>query len=149
MIRKKLGILMVAAILIAGIPPAAATAETVTIDLKAILASNDSNAIDARISDIAAEYQSVFRYSSYQLVSRNNMSLGVGQTRSASLPGSRTMHITLVRVSDNRAHLSLRILKKNRQIFETTAELLNNRSLTVGGPRYQNGYLLFHITSSF
>ena len=149
MICKKLGILMVAAILIAGIPPAAGAAQTVRIDLKTILASNDSNEIDARISDIAAEYQSVFRYSSYRLVSRDNMSLGMGQSRSASLPGSRIMHISLVRVTDNRAHLSLRIMKKNRQIFETTAELLNNRSLTVGGPKYQNGYLLFHITSSF
>jgi hypothetical protein len=149
MTTGKIWLLIIVTALVMGSLSSAGAAETVNIDLKTVLASNESDKIDPQIADLAQELQSVFRYSSYRLINHNKMALKPGQTGEAPLPGNRVITITVVQVDGNRANLKLRILKDNRQIFETVAELLNNRSLTVGGPKHQNGYLLFNITSSF
>jgi hypothetical protein len=77
------------------------------------------------------------------------MSLTKNQTGSASLPGGRSLKITPLEIKGNRVALRLEIFKDGRQIFQTKARLLNRSSITVGGPRYQGGYLLFNIFGSF
>jgi len=77
------------------------------------------------------------------------MGLTMGQTGQASLPGGRLLKITPVGITGNRVTLKLEIHKKRRQIFHTQIQLLNHGRITVGGPRYRGGYLLFNISSSF
>jgi len=59
------------------------------------------------------------------------------------------MKITPKGVSGNRATLKLEIFKKNRKIFQTVVQLRNKSSITVGGPKYRDGNLLFNIFNSF
>jgi hypothetical protein len=66
-----------------------------------------------------------------------------------SLPGGRMMSITLKGISGRRATLQLEIYKRKRQIFQTIIQLRNRSSVTVGGPEYRGGYLLFNIYNSF
>jgi len=114
-----------------------------------ILASQDSKFRDPRLSALIGEMESVFRYSSYRQLSRDRMNLGIGDTGVASLPGKRQLKITPIRVSGNRAELRVMIFKQGQQIFQTVIQLLNGGSMTVGGPKHKNGYLLFNISSSF
>jgi hypothetical protein len=73
----------------------------------------------------------------------------MNQKGTASLPGERALHITPIRIEGNRITLQLEITKKGRQTFQTVIKLLNNGSITVGGPRHQKGYLLFNVSSTF
>jgi hypothetical protein len=73
----------------------------------------------------------------------------MGETREVSLPGKRILKITPVQVTGNRVELKLVMLKKKQNIFQTVVKLLNKSSLTVGGPEYEDGYLLFNISASF
>ena len=121
----------------------------VRIDVKTILASNEGRDIDPRLRGLVRELKSVFRYSSYQLLSQDRANLRMNRSERISLPGGRMMSITLKGLSGRRATLRLEIYKRKEQIFQTVIQLRNQSSVTVGGPEYRGGYLLFNIYNSF
>ena len=122
---------------------------SVKIVVKTVLASQDSTSVDPRISALTRKLQSVFRYSSYRLISEENMDLRIGETGTVSLPGDRMLKVTLLRVTENRAELQLLIFKNERRIIKTRIQVLNHGSITVGGPEHKGGFLLFDIFNSF
>jgi hypothetical protein len=124
-------------------------AEKVNVAVKTVLASQGSEFIDPELSGLAQELQSLFRYSSYRLLSKDRLSLNVRETGTVSLPGKRVLRITPTGVQGKRVELQLVILKKERQIFETVIQLLNKGSIIVGGPKHKDGSLLFNISASF
>jgi len=121
----------------------------VKIVVKTVLASQDSASVDPRISVLTRKLQSVFRYSSYRLISEESTHLRIGETGTVSLPGDRMLKVTPVRIIANRAELQLLIFKKERQIIKTRIQVLNHSSITVGGPEHKGGFLLFDIFNSF
>ena len=121
----------------------------VRIDVKTILASNNGRDTDPRLKGLVRELKSVFRYSSYQLLSQDRANLRMNRSERISLPGGRMMSITLKGLSGRRATLLLEIYRRKEQIFQTVIQLRNQSSVTVGGPEYRGGYLLFNIYNSF
>ncbi|MFC1885064.1 hypothetical protein ACFL2O_09860 [Thermodesulfobacteriota bacterium] len=146
--RKTSVLLLSAFILVCTALPARAQ-DKISIVVKTVLASQGEEYIDPSLKDLAKELQSVFRYSSYRLLGQDKMSLGKGQTGTASLPGDRSLKITPLSTKGDRVTLKLEIIKGGRQIFQTEARLRNRSSITVGGPKYKGGYLLFNIFGSF
>jgi hypothetical protein len=121
----------------------------IQLDVKTILASNEPGNIDPRLQNLINELKTVFRYSSYQLVGQNKLSLESNKKGSVSLPENRVMTIIPKGVSGNRVTLELEILKGNSQIFQSVIKLKNRSSITIGGPEYKGGNLLFNIFASF
>jgi len=146
---KELFLPLLLIVLISGLTCPAWAEKRINIVIKTILASNNSTLIDPGISTLAQKLQSVFRYSSYRLLSQDSMDLGMGETGTVSLPGNRKMKITPVRIMENRVELQLLIFKKKRQVIQSTIQILNHGSITVGGPEHKGGYLLFDIFNSF
>ena len=148
-IKRLLLMILLITVTIGGLIGISRAGPRISIATITVLASQDSNFRDPRLSALIGELESVFRYSSYRQLSRDRMNLGIGETGITSLPGNRQLKITPIRVGGNRAELKIIILKQRRQIFQTVIQLLNGGSMTVGGPKYRNGYLLFNISSSF
>jgi len=121
----------------------------VHIVVETVLASQGSQYLDPRLSNLIEELQSVFRYSSYRLLGQKPMDIRMGQTDMVSLPGDRVLKITPTKVTGNRVELQLVISRNKNQIFQTMIQLLNHGSIIVGGPKYEDGYLLFNISTSF
>ncbi len=121
----------------------------INIVVKTVLASQDAEYTDPRLSSLIRELKSVFRYSSYRLLSQDSMNPSIGETDSVSLPGNRVLRVTPVGIKGNRVEFRLEILKNRQQIFQTVFKLLNRSSITVGGPKHKKGYLLFNISGSF
>ena len=117
--------------------------------VRTILASQGKRSIDPQLRGLVQELQSIFRYSSYKLLSQDSLNLQLNKSGRVSLPGGRVLKITPKGISGNRATLNLEILKNNRQVFNTVIKLRNGSSITVGGPKHKNGYLLFNISISF
>ena len=126
---------------------------TIHINIKTLLASQNAGPTSPQIKSLTKEYRSVLRYSSYKLLSQNQLNLNLNESGRVSLPGNRTLKITPKGISGNRASLELVIFKKNRKknrkIFQTVVQLRNRSSITVGGPKYRDGNLLFNIFNSF
>ncbi len=124
-------------------------APDIGIRVKTILASQDSAHVDPQLKKLVGELKSVFRYTSYRLLSENRLRLQITQTGTVALPGNRILRITPTGIRGKRAELNLVILKNSRQIFQTTIQLLNRKSITIGGPRHKKGILLLNIFNSF
>lgn len=140
----------VAAIFLTMLVAAGAWAQSpITIDVKTVLASKGKAYIDPRLTRVARELKSVFNYSSYELLSENGMRKRMGETGTIALPGKRVLQITPMEIKGKRVKLKLVILNKKRKDFQTVIQLLNRSRLTVGGPQYKGGYLLFNIACSF
>jgi hypothetical protein len=122
---------------------------SIDIDVKTVLASNDTSYGDPQIPELTQKLKSVFRYSSYRLLSRNRLVLKTNETGEVSLPGKREMKIRPVRILGDRAELELLILKKKRQVIQSRVQIINRGSIVLGGPQYKGGYLLFEIFISF
>jgi len=149
MTQRNLHVLFVLPIVACLLVMPAQADQKVGIVVKTILASQESEYLDSRLSSLVEELRSVFRYSSYRLLSEDSTNLGMGETCEVSLPGKRILKITPVQVVEDRVELQLVILKQKKEIFQTVVKLLNKSSLTVGGPEYEDGYLLFNISASF
>lgn len=130
-------------------PSAFPAAPGVRIEVKTILASQEKDFVDPRLQELTRELQSVFRYSSYEFVDRKNLTVAGGATASVNLPEKRVLNITSKGVEGNRAILELEIVRGNSRIFHTVIKLRNNSSITIGGPEYKGGNLLFNIFASF
>ncbi len=122
---------------------------TIHINIKTLLASQNAGPSSPQIKSLTEEYRSVLRYSSYKLLSQNRLNLKLNESGRVSLPGNRIMKITPKGITGNRVSLKLEIYKKNRKIFQTVVQLRNKSSITVGGPKYRGGNLLFNIFNSF
>ena len=125
------------------------TTSKINITVKTISATQDSQYVDPLLKGLAEELTSVFRYTDYRLLGEDRIQLQLKKTGNISLPGNRILKITPTRISGNRAELHLVILKENRQIFQTTIQLLNRGSITLGGPKHKKGILLLNIFNSF
>ncbi len=121
----------------------------IAIVARTVLASNEGAYMDPGLGHLSAELRSVFRYSSYRLLSQDSMSLALMQSGAVALPGGHTLQILPSGISGRRAELKLSILQDGRLIFNTVVQLRNRSSVTVGGPKHQGGYLLFNISASF
>jgi hypothetical protein len=122
-----------------------------TIDLivKTILASQKPGRDDPSLKSFTNGVKDVFGYSSYKLLSRDNLRLNQENSGRISLPGNRSMKITSKGISGGRVTLQVEMFKNNKQIFQTVVRLLNDSEVTVGGPKHEDGNLLINIFASF
>lgn len=119
------------------------------IIVKTILASKNKNSVDPRLKDLVQELNSVFRYRSYEFLGQKQINLTENKRAAVGLPEGRKMNITSNGIKGNRVTLQIEILKGNSKIFQTVIQLRNNASITIGGPGYKGGNLLFNIFTSF
>ena len=119
---------------------------TVRTDVRVIHASQGQKHIDPGLKDLAEELGSVFKYTSYKLIKTKTMNLGDNQKGSVKLPGKRSLVVTPVKISGKKIKYQIGIFKSGEQIFKTQILLNNKRSITIGGPKFKKGYLLFNIS---
>jgi hypothetical protein len=142
--------LLTIAVLLPTLPAVSGAAATVTIDVMTVLASNESDHIDPALAELAKGIDS--RYSGTPpMNSSGAMPCGSPWAKARVLPCPAAGELTInpTRIRGNHLEMKLSIFKGKKSVFQTVIELRNNSSLTVGGPRYKKGYLLFNLSASF
>lgn len=132
-----------------GTPDSLLAQESCRISVDTILAARNDTVVDPQLKRHISELQSMFNYTSYRLLNSESLDLHVGQAGMVSLPGDRRLKITPQKIHGNRADIALQMMKQERTVFETQIQLLNRGNLFVGGPVYQNGNLIFKISSTY
>ncbi len=122
---------------------------TINLSVKTILASQKPGQSDPNLKSFKDGMKDIFGYSSYKLLSRDNLKLNQNSSGRISLPGNRSMKITSKGIDGNRVTLQVEIFRDNKQIFQTVVGLLNDSEVTVGGPKHEDGNLLINIFASF
>ena len=147
MIRSaKIYLLTMGALALLTVLSPALAADTVLTRVKVIHAATGSAHIDPGLKDISQELKSVFRYTAYRLVNETQMTLAVDQEGKVALPGKRTLTVIPVNLTGKRIQYRIQIRKNKKKIFQTQVQLKNNRSITIGGPKFNKGVLIFNIS---
>ena len=122
-------------------------AETFTIDVGVVHASNNGNEIDPSLVHIRGKLKQMFDYSSYKLLERKRRKLSEGEKKEIELPGERAMQIKLISVEGKKVRLYVRIEEKGQKLLGTTLGLSRGGMVLVGGPVYESGVLIFLISA--
>ncbi|MBI9089636.1 MAG: hypothetical protein JEZ12_10505 [Desulfobacterium sp.] len=142
---KFLMILFVAVLLFPGDLLAGASVRT---GIRVIHASSNAVHVDPGLRDIEPELKSVFKYTSYTLLKQTAMDLAPGTQGRVRLPGGRTLEVVPLDLTGRRIKYRIAIFKQGARVFGTEVLLRNRGSITIGGPRFKNGYLLFNISGT-
>lgn len=127
--------------------PAFAKSQVLT-DIKVIHASTGSKTVDPGLKPIISELKSVFKYTSYRLLNEQRLNLRFNRKGRVNLPGNRTLIIMPTDMKGKRIQYQINIQKNQHSVFQTRVLLKNNSSITIGGPQFNNGVLLFNISGS-
>src|SRR5512143_2478865 len=113
-------------------------ANTVSVDVGAVYASNEGTSIDPALGTIRGKLLSMFNYTSYRMLDRKRRSLSVGQTGEFERPGGRSMRATPLPAQGDKVRLSIRISEGQRNLLTTTLGLRRGGMVLVGGPPHQS-----------
>lgn len=146
--RRRGIVLAVVLLALVGNLSAAFAAEKMTLEVGVVLASNEGNTVDKALSGLKSKLQSMFNYTSYNMLDRQRASLAVGETRDFGLPGERQMRATVASIEGNKVRLDIQITDASRKILVDTKVGLNRGGMfLVGGPAYQNGKLILILSA--
>jgi len=122
-------------------------ADTVSVDVGTVYASNEGSSVDPALNHIRGKLQSMFNYSSYKMLDRKRRSLALGETGDYELPGRRTMHISPLPAKENKVRLSVNIREGGKNLLSTTIGLSRGGMVLVGGPTHEAGVLILIISA--
>jgi hypothetical protein len=88
---------------------------------------------------------SLFNYTTYHLVSRQEQQTPTGSVLSFDLPGGRILHVEPEGVEGDMIAMELILFQGERPVMSTDLKLRNHGVLLVGGPRYEQGMLIISI----
>lgn len=120
----------------------------VLTDVKVIHASTGPHYVDPSLRKIVSKLKSVFKYTSYRLLKEERLNQRFNRKGRVTLPGKRTLIVMPLGMEGKRIRYQINIQKNNRSIFQTRVLLKNNASITIGGPQFNDGVLLFNISGS-
>ncbi|HEX9191321.1 MAG TPA: hypothetical protein VF847_04440 [Candidatus Deferrimicrobiaceae bacterium] len=140
-------IAILALLLLPGGSGSAFAADTVSVEIGSVYASNEGASMDPVLGNIRGKLQSMFNYTSYKLLDRKRRSLAVGETGEFELPGRRTMRVTPQPAQGNKVRLSVQITEGAKNLLNTTLGLSRGGMVLVGGPTHQSGVLILIISA--
>jgi len=132
-------------LLFGGAPSEAA--DTVSVDVGAVYASNEGTSIDPALGTIRAKLHSMFNYTSYRMLDRKRRSLSVGEAGEFELPDRRAMRATLLPSRGDKVRLLVQIFDGQRKLLTTTLGLRRGGMVLVGGPSHKAGVLILIISA--
>src|SRR5512140_2472237 len=137
--------LLLLLLLLAAVPSEAAN--TVSVDVGSVYASNEGTSIDPALGTIRGKLQSMFNYTSYRMLDRKRRSLSVGEAGEFELPGRRSLRATPLPAQRDKVRLFVQISDGPRKLLATTLGLRRGGMVLVGGPSHQAGVLILIISA--
>jgi hypothetical protein len=110
-----------------------------------VIAADTGEGIDQRLLPMGGRLESLFRYTTYRLVSHQVGRTECGRTAAFTLPGGWIVHVEPSAVRDDMIAMELMLFQGARPMMTTEVRLRNHGMLIVGGPRYQQGMLIIPI----
>src|SRR3984893_9394285 len=123
-------------------------AGTGKVRVYSLLATDTQQRTDARLPPgMLVRFRSLFDFTAYQLVHREEKHTKCGRMISFSLPGGRILRVAPQSINGGMIAMELVLFDGARPVMTTDLKLMNHGILIVGGPRYQQGMLLTIIAT--
>ncbi len=117
----------------------------ILLSVDEVIAADTGEGVDERLLPMGGRLESLFRYTTYRLVSHQVGRTECGRTVAFTLPGGWIVHVEPSAVRDDMIAMELMLFQGARPMMTTDVRLRNHGMLIVGGPRYQQGMLIIPI----
>jgi hypothetical protein len=121
----------------------------VQVRVKTIKASNVGQTIDPSIRNLYNELGSLFNFTSYQLLRENSFDLSPHQPVSISPRPGIVMEVTLVGQHRSVIELTIRVVRKGKEMLNTQVRIFPRRTVLIGGPKLREGVIIYAIDANF
>jgi hypothetical protein len=119
--------------------------QVILLHVDEVIAADTGEGIDQRLLPMGWRLESIFRYTTYRLVSHQVSRTECGRTVAFTLPGGWIVRVEPNAVRDNMIAMELMLFQGARPMMTTDVRLRNHGMLIVGGPRYEQGMLIIPI----
>ena len=119
--------------------------QEVMLQVDEVIAADTGKGIDQRLLPIGPRLESLFRYTTYRLVSHQVGHTECGRTAAFALPGGWIVHVAPNAVRDNMIAMELMLFEGARPMMVTDISMRNHGMLIIGGPHYEQGMLIIPI----
>jgi hypothetical protein len=110
-----------------------------------VIAADTGEGIDERLLPMGGRLESLFRYTTYRLISHQVGRTECGGTAAFTLPGGWIVHVEPSAVHDDMIAMELMLFQGARPMMTTDVRMRNHGMLIIGGPHYQQGMLIIPI----
>lgn len=125
--------------------PRARAGGAVHVTIGSVLATDVGQEFDIRLTSMKAQFESLFRYSSYRLVKQERRAIDWGTGASFDIPGGRYLVVAPKELRDSKVSMKVMLLEGGRPLIDTSVALRNHGVLLLGGPKQQEGVLIIAI----
>lgn len=121
--------------------------QAVQLNIGTILASNESDSFDPKLSKIKKQLE-VIKYRSYRLIKEQSQKVPWQANVVFEIPGGRSLVIFPEQYRSNRLSLKVRLLEGEKPLLDTTVRIRNHGNFLLGGPPHEGGVLILSISAA-
>ena len=126
-----------------GFAPAEAAAESITVQIRSIAATNNGSSFDPKLNDLKGKLKKAFGgYSNFEQVGNTNFKVDKGEKKATTLPNGSAMTVTFHGYAGKFIKLGLGIAGK----LNTTLRASPGSTFFQAGLSYKGGILVLAIT---
>jgi len=119
----------------------------VQLRIGTILASNESDNFDPRLSKLRGQLE-VIKYRSYRLIREEARKAPWRRDVVFEIPGGRFLVVTPEESRNNRLSLKVRLLQGEKPLLDTRVRLRDRGHFLLGGPAHEDGVLILSISAT-
>ncbi len=132
---RNLWIIAAAVLACAALPAREAAAQTVSVHVVQVRASNEGGeSVDPLLAGLIERIKRQYPYRNYKRVGSDSESGGVGDALSFNLYGDRSLALTIAGVEGDQVVLRAAVTRGRETIINTTLKVRNGRSFLIGVP---------------
>ena len=121
------------------------TPSAVQLIIGTILASNESEDFDSKLSKMKNQLE-VIKYRSYRLIKEESQKVPWLGNAAFEIPGGRTLTVVPQEYRNNRLALKVRLQDGEKPLLDTTVRIRNRGNFLLGGPAHEGGVLILSIS---
>jgi len=121
--------------------------QTVQINIGAILASNQNDSFDARLTHLEKQLK-VLKYRSYRLLKEESQKVQRRGNATFEIPGGRSLVVTPQESGSRQLALKVHLQQGGKPLLDTTVRLNSGGNFILGGPPHEGGVLVISISAT-
>ena len=122
-------------------------AQTVRVKIGTILASNQSDEIDPKLTVMRNQLK-VMKYRSYRLLKEETQNVSWQGNAAFDIPGGRSLVVTPEEFRGRQLALKVRLQHGDKPVVDTTVRLNSGGNFLLGGPQHEGGVLVLSISAT-
>ncbi|MEN0067600.1 MAG: hypothetical protein AAGA48_36045 [Myxococcota bacterium] len=113
-----------------------------------VVHATDAGQVDPRLESLKQQFK-IMRFKGFNLMSTSTEKLSDGQSVQVNVTGGNKVRVRLLDRTPAQARIRIELYRDNDKRLDTTIRIPRNRTFLVGGPKHDDGLLVFPISVTY